>query len=49
MGAARAHPTWARTVIGYCARGSRATKAKQALEAAGYSRVVNGGGYDDLK
>jgi len=39
----------ARPVVVYCARGSRATKAKQALEAAGYSRVVNGGGYDDLK
>ncbi|HWU88152.1 MAG TPA: rhodanese-like domain-containing protein [Kofleriaceae bacterium] len=38
----------ARPVVVYCASGNRASKAKQALEAAGYSRVVNGGGLDDL-
>ena len=36
-------------VVVYCASGHRAAKAKQALTAAGYSRVVNGGGFDDLK
>ena len=39
----------ARPVVVYCTMGSRAAKAKQTLEAAGYSRVVNGGGLDDLK
>jgi len=36
-------------VVVYCARGGRAQKAKQMLEAAGYTHVVNGGGYSDLK
>ena len=36
-------------VVVYCAAGGRAAKAKQQLEAAGYTQVVNGGGLDDLK
>jgi len=36
-------------VVVYCARGGRAQKAKETLEAAGYTHVVNGGGYSDLK
>jgi phage shock protein E len=39
----------ARQVVVYCAAGKRAAKAKEQLEAAGYSQVVNGGGYDDLR
>jgi phage shock protein E len=38
----------ARPIVVYCASGSRSAKAKAALEAAGYSTVVNGGGHDDL-
>jgi phage shock protein E len=38
-----------RPVVVYCAKGGRAARAKAQLEAAGYSHVVNGGGYDDLK
>jgi phage shock protein E len=36
-------------VVVYCAKGGRAQKAKDALDAAGYTHVVNGGGYDDLR
>ena len=36
-------------IVVYCARGGRAQRAKQALEAAGYTNVVNGGGLDDLQ
>jgi len=39
----------ARPVAVYCRSGSRARQAKLALEAAGYARVVNGGGLDDLR
>jgi rhodanese-related sulfurtransferase len=39
----------AKPVVVYCAAGRRAAKAKQALEAAGYTNVVNGGGFDDLR
>ncbi len=35
-------------VVVHCAVGGRAAKAKQQLEAAGYTQVVNGGGFDDL-
>jgi phage shock protein E len=35
-------------VVVYCSKGGRAQKAKEKLEAAGYTHVVNGGGYDDL-
>ena len=35
-------------VVVYCASGRRSAKAKAALEAAGYTHVVNGGGHDDL-
>lgn len=44
VGGDKAHP-----VVVYCAAGSRAAKAKQTLDAAGYSHVVNGGGLDDLQ
>ena len=36
-------------VVVYCASGHRAATAKAQLEAAGYSNVVNGAGYDDLR
>ena len=36
-------------IVTYCAKGGRAQKAKDALEAAGYTHVVNGGGFDDLR
>ncbi len=36
-------------VVVYCASGNRSGKAKQQLEAAGYTQVVNGGGFDDLR
>lgn len=39
----------AKPVVVYCAKGSRAAKAKQVLEGAGFQRVVNGGGLDDLE
>lgn len=39
----------ARPIVVYCAAGARAAKAKAALDAAGYSAVVNGGGLDDLR
>ena len=35
-------------IVVYCAKGGRAQKAKDQLDAAGYTHVVNGGGYDDL-
>lgn len=38
-----------RPIVVYCATGRRAAKAKQLLEEAGYSHVVNGGGFDDLR
>ena len=38
-----------RPVVVYCASGMRAAKVKTELEAAGYSHVVNGGGYDSLR
>ena len=38
-----------RPIVVYCAAGSRAARAKKVLDAAGYQRVVNGGGYDDLR
>jgi rhodanese-related sulfurtransferase len=36
-------------VVVHCATGNRSGKAKQQLEAAGYTQVVNGGGLDDLQ
>jgi phage shock protein E len=36
-------------VVVYCRSGNRSATAKLHLEAAGYTNVVNGGGYDDLK
>ena len=38
-----------KAVVVYCARGSRAARAKATLDGAGYQRVVNGGGLDDLQ
>lgn len=35
-------------IVVYCSKGGRAAKAKQQLESAGYTQVVNGGGFDDL-
>ena len=40
----KAHP-----IVVYCAKGGRAAKAKDQLDAAGYAHVVNGGGLDDLR
>jgi phage shock protein E len=39
----------ARPIVTYCASGARSKKATLALEAAGHTRVVNGGGLDDLQ
>lgn len=36
-------------VVVYCRSGKRSGKAKSQLDAAGYTRVVNGGGYDGLR
>jgi phage shock protein E len=36
-------------IVVYCGAGGRAAKAKAQLETAGYTRVVNGGGLDDLR
>jgi len=36
-------------IVTYCKSGGRAGRAKLALEQHGYTNVVNGGGYDDLK
>lgn len=44
-----AGPDKTKPLVVYCAAGSRAAKAKQILEAAGYTHVVNGGGFDDLQ
>jgi rhodanese-related sulfurtransferase len=35
-------------VVVYCKSGRRASTAKQALEAQGYTNVLNAGGYDDV-
>lgn len=37
-----------RPIVVYCAKGGRAAKAKAQLDAAGFARVVNGGGLGDL-
>lgn len=39
----------AKPIVVYCGSGARAGKAKRALEEAGYTNVVNGGGLDDLR
>lgn len=36
-------------IVVYCAAGSRAGKAKVALEQIGFTNVENAGGYDDIK
>jgi phage shock protein E len=38
-----------RPIVVYCASAKRAARAKAQLEAAGYTRVVNGGSLDDLR
>lgn len=38
-----------RPVAVYCASGRRAGVAKAALEKAGFTKVTNAGGYEDLK
>lgn len=43
------HGDKAARVVVYCGSGGRAARAKQQLEAAGYTQVVNGGGYADLR
>lgn len=35
-------------VVVYCASGNRSGRAKQALESAGYTQVINAGGFNDL-
>ncbi len=37
-----------RPIVVYCGAGGRAAKAKAELEAAGFTRVTNGGGYRTL-
>ncbi len=39
----------ARPIVVYCASGGRAAKAKRALEEAGFTHVINGGGLRDLR
>ncbi len=36
-------------IVVYCASGGRAGRAKTTLEKAGFSNVVNAGGYKDLR
>lgn len=38
----------ARPIVVYCQSGGRSQMAKQMLEAAGYKKVVNGGGLRDM-
>lgn len=35
-------------IVVYCASGVRSSRAKQTLESAGYSSVINAGGFRDL-
>jgi phage shock protein E len=37
-----------REIVVYCKSGRRAGIAKTALNSAGFEKVLNGGGYDDL-
>ncbi len=37
-----------REIVVYCRSGGRSSRAKQILEAAGYSKVTNGGGLGDM-
>lgn len=36
-------------LVVYCGTGARSARAKETLAAAGFTHVVNGGGYDDLR
>jgi phage shock protein E len=36
-------------IVVYCGTGARSSRARQALEAAGFTNVVNGGGYRALR
>jgi phage shock protein E len=42
-------PDKSQPIILYCAKGGRAGKAKQTLESLGYTKVENGGGYEDMQ
>jgi phage shock protein E len=42
------HGDKTKPIVVYCAAGKRAARAKLTLESAGYTHVVNGGGFDDL-
>lgn len=37
------------TIVLYCRSGRRSSMAQDALQAMGYSHVINAGGYQDLK
>jgi phage shock protein E len=37
-----------REIVVYCLSGGRSSRAKQMLEAAGYTKVINGGGIGDM-
>lgn len=37
-----------REIVVYCHSGGRSAQAKQILEAAGFTKVVNGGGLSDM-
>ena len=36
-------------ILLYCVSGGRASRAKNILESLGFTSVINGGGYEDLK
>ena len=38
----------AKAIVVYCGTGNRAGKAQQQLETVGFTRIINGGGIDDL-
>lgn len=38
-----------RTIIIYCQSGGRSAAAKQSLEKIGYTQIVNGGGFSDMR
>jgi len=36
-------------ILLYCVSGGRASRSKNILESLGFTNVINGGGYEDLK